>query len=116
MVVTGKVSCNKMPYNNSKIFIKECEESGIVCKNVSDVPLIGNTFNHSTKLFNNRSVDFYLVIEIHHKCCNSPFKTMTYNNELRKPLQSGNFKCGDSSQNVKNYEKIELPIEGTFIN
>uniref|UniRef100_A0A0N5A7G4 ZP domain-containing protein n=1 Tax=Parastrongyloides trichosuri TaxID=131310 RepID=A0A0N5A7G4_PARTI len=117
MVVTGNVSCNGTLYNGSTIAIKECETANIICnKNISNVPLIGNTFNYSVKLFNERKVEFYLIIEIRHKCCDSPYKTMTYSNDLKKPLQSYNFKCGNFSQNVKNYGTIELPIKSTVIN
>uniref|UniRef100_A0A0N4ZZT5 ZP domain-containing protein n=1 Tax=Parastrongyloides trichosuri TaxID=131310 RepID=A0A0N4ZZT5_PARTI len=117
MVVTGNLSCNGTLYNDSTIAIKECETANIICnKNVSNVPLVGNTFNHSVKLSNTRKVEFSLIIEIHHKCCDSPYKTMTYSKKLKKPLQSDKFKCGDSLQNVKNYGKIELPIKSTVIN
>uniref|UniRef100_A0A0N5A7H9 DUF3794 domain-containing protein n=1 Tax=Parastrongyloides trichosuri TaxID=131310 RepID=A0A0N5A7H9_PARTI len=112
MVVTGNVSCNGTLYNGSTITIKECETANIICnKNVSNVPLIGNTFNHSVKLSNERKVEFSLIIEIQHKCCDSPFKTITYKSQLIKNLQSDNFKCGSSLQNVKNYGTIELPIK-----
>uniref|UniRef100_A0A0N4ZD48 ZP domain-containing protein n=1 Tax=Parastrongyloides trichosuri TaxID=131310 RepID=A0A0N4ZD48_PARTI len=114
MVVTGRLFCNKTPYNDSKIFIKECEEAHIVCKNVSDVPLIGNTFNHSAKLSNERKVHFSLIIEIYHKCCNTPFETIDYEKQFPINLQNYNFQCG-SLKNFKDYGKIDLPVGGTLV-
>uniref|UniRef100_A0A0N4ZD49 Uncharacterized protein n=1 Tax=Parastrongyloides trichosuri TaxID=131310 RepID=A0A0N4ZD49_PARTI len=62
MVVTGELFCNGTRYNNSKIAIKECDESGTACDCYCEeykVYLTGNIYCRSNP-YTRATIDIYL--------------------------------------------------------
>uniref|UniRef100_A0A0N4ZZT4 Seminal fluid protein HACP030 n=1 Tax=Parastrongyloides trichosuri TaxID=131310 RepID=A0A0N4ZZT4_PARTI len=112
MVTKGSVFCNNRSYNGAKIVVKECDQSFASCKKKYSVPLNGSRFDYKKVLTNTRIVDFSLYFYIYHKCCDSSYKTKSYNEEYSQLLQNDNFQCAPTFENVKDYGSINLPVGG----
>uniref|UniRef100_A0A0N4ZD47 SUEL-type lectin domain-containing protein n=1 Tax=Parastrongyloides trichosuri TaxID=131310 RepID=A0A0N4ZD47_PARTI len=108
VTLIGTLYCNGHPHNHSRVEVKRCDESGLACYNVFNVPIYDGNFNYTYQLDNIKGVDFSLWTYIHHKCCENQYKILRYEETEYKKLQDDNFKCGLNTKNVKNYGTINL--------
>uniref|UniRef100_A0A0N4ZZT3 SUEL-type lectin domain-containing protein n=1 Tax=Parastrongyloides trichosuri TaxID=131310 RepID=A0A0N4ZZT3_PARTI len=108
VAVNGTLYCNGQPHKHGRVEVKRCDESGIACYNVFNVPLHDGNFNYTYQLNNKKRVDFSLWTYIHHKCCKNQYEILSYEETEYKKLQDDNFQCGQHLMNVKNYGLINL--------